>query len=291
LLNNDFAVADFIQTDAVINPGNSGGPLVDLSGRAIGINTAIESPTGVFAGYGFAVPASIARVAVEQIRRYGRVRRAILGVSIQDVTATDARAAGLKEIRGALVGGFTEGSPAQRAGLEPGDVILAVNEQPVRRVSELQRVVYGFQPGQTVTLTLQRFGEERTARLTLVEAPTPRVETLAARDEPVAPSSTPASRLGVTVAATTAQVVTELRLPSGTTGVVVSEVDPSGPAAGLLVPRDVITAVLGGRARRAVRSPEELRTAASSAPNGVVSLLVVTSGSGATRVVNVPVER
>jgi serine protease Do len=136
LFNSQIAIADFLQTDAVINPGNSGGPLIDMDGRVIGINSAIESPTGVYAGYGFAVPVSIARIAMDQFKKHGRVRRALLGVSIGDVAAADAQAAGLKEIRGALVNGFNgQDSPAEKAGLKPGDVILSVDGKPVSSVA------------------------------------------------------------------------------------------------------------------------------------------------------------
>jgi serine protease Do len=171
LLNNRYAVSDFIQTDAAINPGNSGGPLVDLAGRVIGINSAIQSPTGTYAGYGFAVPVGIARTAMDQFLKYGRVRRAILGVSISDVRPADARAAGLNTISGALVGGVTDEGGARAAGLQPGDVITAVNNRPIGSVAVLQRTVYGYQPGQTVNVTVQRFGAQRTLAVTLREAP------------------------------------------------------------------------------------------------------------------------
>ncbi len=89
-----YAIVDFLQTDAVVNPGNSGGPLVDMAGRVVGINSAIASPTGVYAGYGFAVPISIARIVMDEIRKYGHVRHPILGITVQDVGPADAQAAG-----------------------------------------------------------------------------------------------------------------------------------------------------------------------------------------------------
>ena len=289
------AVVDFLQTDAVINPGNSGGPLIDMTGRVIGINSAIESPTGVYAGYGFAVPVSIARIASEQFRQYGRVRRGILGVSIGDVSATDARAAGLTEIRGALVGGFsgTDNSPAEKAGLKPGDIIVTIDGHPVPSVAVLQRTIYGYRPGQTVTLGYQRFGTQGTARVTLVEAPNEPREVAAAT--PNAPTNAaPTGALGVQVMPVTQQIAAQFRL-GNVRGLVVADVEPSGPARGLLGQGDVITAVIGrGGVQTPVQTPAQLSAAVSNAPNGVLSLLVFNpqfGSTGGTRVVNVPVTR
>ncbi len=151
LYESSYAIVDYIQTDAAINPGNSGGPLVNIRGEVIGINSAIASQTGFYAGYGFAIPITLAKSVMEDLIAHGRVRRAVLGIAINEVTPEDAEAAGLKEIRGARVDGFTgEPSPAERAGLEVGDVIVAINGQPVERVASLQRIVRGFEPGQRV---------------------------------------------------------------------------------------------------------------------------------------------
>ena len=129
LYASQYAIVDYIQTDAAINPGNSGGPLVNSHGDVIGVNSAIASGTGYYSGYGFAIPISLAKTVMNDLIQYGRVRRAILGVSISDLRPEDAQAAGLKEIRGALVGGGTPGqaSPAEKAGIEPGDVIVAID--------------------------------------------------------------------------------------------------------------------------------------------------------------------
>lgn len=283
---NQLAIADFLQTDAVINPGNSGGPLLDLNGRVIGINSAIESPTGVYAGYGFAVPITLVRSAMEQFRAEGRVRRAILGVSIQDVRPADAQAAGLKEIRGALVGSRSDDSPAARAGIQPGDVIVSLDGAPIASVARLQRLVYLRRPGQTVTLGLQRFGEARTVKLTLGEAPAERqVAAAPAR----ATGSAPGAKLGIGVVPTTEATNAQLRVPQNLRGVAVAEVDPSGPSARLLGRGDVIVATLGaGGARTAITTSETLRDAVGKARNGVVSLLVASGPDGQTRVVNVP---
>lgn len=290
LFASDYAVVDFIQTDAVINPGNSGGPLVDMGGRVVGINTAIESPTGVYAGYGFAVPAGIARIVMDQFRRYGRVRRAILGLSPQDVGPADAQAAGLREIRGVLVGGVSgPDSPAGKAGLQPGDVLLAIDGRLVDRTADLQHMLLRFEPGQTVTLTVQRFGTRRTVPVTLGEPPAPPRAAAARVTDSVRAGAAPAPRLGVSVAPLTPEVARELQLPPTVVGVVIGGVDPAGPAAGLLLPGEVVTAVFGsGGVQRPVRSVSDLQQAVAAARGGVVSLLLYTPQARGTRVVSVP---
>jgi serine protease Do len=286
LLGTQYAVADFLQTDAAINPGNSGGPLVDLAGRVIGINSAIQSPTGTYAGYGFAVPVGIARIAMDQFLKYGRVRRAILGVQIADVRPADARAAGLSTISGALVGGLTDEGAARQAGLQPGDVITSVNGQTIGSVAVLQRTIYGYQPGQTVNVTVQRYGTPRTLAVTLREAPAER--TVAEARPARGPADTPATapRLGIGTVPLAGEAVQTAGVPAGTRGLLVRTVEPSGPAAGLLFEGDVITATLGAAGQRPIRTAEDLAAAVRSAPNGVVSLLVTRAQAG-SRVVNV----
>jgi len=132
-------IQDFIQTDAAINPGNSGGPLVNTRGEVIGINSAIESPTGYNAGYGFAVPINLARAVMDQIVKTGRVQRVALGIQIRDASADDAAYVGLKDIGGVLVSAFADdNSAAKKAGMQEGDVIVAVDGKPVAYVAQLQ---------------------------------------------------------------------------------------------------------------------------------------------------------
>jgi serine protease Do len=289
LFESNYAVVDFIQTDAAINPGNSGGPLVDMQGRAIGINSAIASPTGVYAGYGFAIPISIARIVMDELRAHGRVRRAILGVSIQDVGPADAQAAGLREIRGVLVGGFTgTNSPARQAGLQLGDVITAINNRAVDRVSDLQRTIFGFQPGQRVSVTVQRFGTQRNFDITLGEAPREQVATGDVA-RPGAPSS--GGQLGIAVEPLTPELARRLQVPNEISGLIVAQVSPSGPASGRLAEGDIITAVITSGRQRPIRSVEELRTELTRAGAVVVSLVVYSPQARGTRVVNIPLTR
>jgi serine protease Do len=153
---------DFIQTDAAINPGNSGGPLFNMAGEVIGISTAIYSPSGANAGIGFATPSDLARPVIENLRRDGRVERGWLGVSVQDVVPEEARSAGLSGARrGVLVAGVERNSPAGRAGLRQGDLVIAMNGEPISTSRALVRNVAALPPGQTMRLTVLREGRER----------------------------------------------------------------------------------------------------------------------------------
>lgn len=163
----DAPLEAFIQTDAAINKGNSGGPLVDLDGRVIGINSAIESPTGYYAGYGFAVPIDVARKVANDLVQYGEVRRPRLGVQVADVTAADAKVFELPSLQGAVARAVQPGTAAERAGLRMGDVIVALDGEAVRNASDLTTALAEKQPGDEVTLGIIRYGErlDRTAKL------------------------------------------------------------------------------------------------------------------------------
>jgi serine protease Do len=179
-----YAIEDFIQTDAVINPGNSGGPLVDYRGEVIGVNTAIQSTTGYYQGYGFAIPISLARDVMEDLIEYGRVRRAALRVQITPPTRDDVRAYGLPGPTGAVVQDFTEGSPAAQAGMQRGDVIVAVDGKTIERVGQLQRIVASYEPGDRVKIKVIRFGEELTLDVRLAEQTVPQPEPTVAEATP-----------------------------------------------------------------------------------------------------------
>jgi serine protease Do len=178
LYESKYAVVDYIQTDAPINPGNSGGPLVNVRGEVVGMNAAIASPTGTYAGYGFAIPITLVRDVMNQIVETGHVRRGILGLSLAEVTQKDAQVdmlsrGGVAQIRGALVGDFPTdvSSPARAAGIEKGDIIVNVNGHDIDHVATLQRVIRSHRPGDVVSLTLVRQGAERTVQVKLADAP------------------------------------------------------------------------------------------------------------------------
>ena len=148
----------FIQTDAAINPGNSGGPLVDLLGRVVGVNTAIYSPSGVYAGYGFAIPVKIANRVARDLVEYGVVHRPQLGVSVADVTADDAEYYELSRVAGALVKTVADDSPADRAGLRVGDVILGIDSSGVSDATQLIATLAEHEPGETIDIVFVRSG-------------------------------------------------------------------------------------------------------------------------------------
>ncbi|MGA8549914.1 MAG: Do family serine endopeptidase [Stellaceae bacterium] len=161
---------DFIQTDASINPGNSGGALVDLNGRLIGINTAILAPEGGNVGIGFAVPINMARDVMDQLIRYGEVRRGQIGVAIQDLTPVLARALGTTRTEGALIARVVPGSPAERAGLRSSDLVVAVNGAPVHSAADLRTRIGLAAIGDEITLTVDHGGAERTVAVRIGRA-------------------------------------------------------------------------------------------------------------------------
>jgi serine protease Do len=291
---NDYAITDFIQTDAAINPGNSGGPLVNARGEVVGMNTAIASQTGFFSGYGFAIPITLAKLVMDDLIAHGEVRRALLGVSVNEVTPEDAEVAGLRTIAGVKVIGFTGGddSPARRAGVEQGDVITKIDGRAVERVSALQRMVRAKKPGDAVELELWRYGTRKVLRVTLAAPP---------RDGPVVASGAPknngtaapaaTSRLGVTVAPLSPEVVRASRIPEQYRGVRVMGVDGGGPAEERIFPNDVIVEVLFPTPRARISDVDDLQSAIGRVRSGeIISLLVyrpTSATAGATVVVNV----
>ncbi|MCB9193581.1 MAG: Do family serine endopeptidase [Flavobacteriales bacterium] len=162
-----FPIESFIQTDAAVNPGNSGGALVNATGDLIGINTAIASMTGQYAGYSFAVPVNIVKKVTSDLLEYGSVQRAYIGVSIRDMDQDLAAKERMDRIEGVYVNGLTEGGAAEEAGLREGDVILRVGNIAVNNVPELQEQVSKFRPGDKVALTIERGGDQKVMDLTL----------------------------------------------------------------------------------------------------------------------------
>jgi serine protease Do len=239
ILGGRYEITDYIQTDAAINPGNSGGPLVNIRGEVIGINSAIASSTGFYAGYGFAIPISLAKEVMTDLIAYGKVQRAVIGVAIKEATATDAKAAGLNEVTGVLVSAYSfdpvDESPAKKAGMEPGDVIITADGKPTDRVSTLQRIVREHKPGETMTFEAMRFGSKKSFRVKLANAPDA-TQQVASGDEE-SPSARPVmsaqrfDKIGIAVEPVSPELVTRARLdPAYRRGLLVSDVSVTGPA-------------------------------------------------------------
>ncbi len=167
LLNDDYRIESFIQTDAALNPGNSGGALVNTQGLLVGITSAIYSPSGAYAGNSFAIPVSIVKKVVDDLRQYGEVQRAIIGVKITDVTSEDAQKQNITEVKGALITNIIDGGSAADAKLKENDIIVEIDGTPVNTVAELQEQIGKHRPGDKTTVTYLRNGKENTVPLTL----------------------------------------------------------------------------------------------------------------------------
>lgn len=165
--DNQYAIENFIQTDAAINPGNSGGALVNTNGELIGINTAIASQTGSYSGYGFAVPVNLVKKVMDDLLKFGKVQRAVLGVAIQEITQELADKEGLKNLEGVLVQEVTSDGSADKGGIKKGDVIKKVNNVAVNSVSSLQEEIGKYRPGDKVNITITRKGESKELSVTL----------------------------------------------------------------------------------------------------------------------------
>jgi serine protease Do len=231
-----YAIQDFIQTDAAINPGNSGGPLVNIRGQVVGINSAIASETGYYAGYGFAIPINLARTVMDQLVKTGHVERAVMGISIRDANQEDADAVGLKQISGVVVNSYTnDDSPAKKAGLQPGDVIIALDGEPVENTPQLQQKVGFKRPGEPVEVTfLRQGGMKKTVTVRLARAPGEAdSEVATASSKSKSDASSKEEMLGISVEPLTQDDAQDARLRPVLQrggGLVVTDVSPEGPA-------------------------------------------------------------
>jgi serine protease Do len=260
---------DFIQTDAAINPGNSGGALVNDRGELVGINTAIIARGSAGnQGIGFAVPVNLARNVMDQILKNGKVTRAQLGILPQDVTPTIARQFGVKDSQGALIAEVVANSPAQKAGLKAGDIILEVNGRPVYDANQLRNTISTMQPDSNVNLKVWRDGAQHSMPVKLGEL---NPEEARSRGNGRNNNSGSDDALeGVSVENLTSQVARGLNLPAGTAGVVVSEVSPASDAASAgLKQGDVIQEVN----RRPVKNVAEFEAAVKSSKDGTLLLV------------------
>ncbi len=171
IINSDMSIESFIQTDAAVNPGNSGGALVNTRGELVGINTAIASQTGSYAGYAFAVPSAIVQKVVADIRQYGRVQRAILGVQIRDITPELQSEAGLPNLQGAYVASVVQGLAAHKAGIRAGDVVVEIERMKIQSANDLRVAIGKTRPGDRIAVTVLRKGERMTLHVELAATP------------------------------------------------------------------------------------------------------------------------
>jgi serine protease Do len=283
---------DFIQTDASINRGNSGGPMFNLAGEVIGINTAIFSPSGGSVGIGFAIPASTAEPVITQLMKSGAVKRGWLGVHIQAVTEEIAETLGLKKAEGALVASVMEGSPAAKGGIKSGDVILEFDGKSVHEMRSLPRIVAETEVGKPVDVSIWREGKPATVKVAVGEL----------KDEAKQASAgsgggggagpggeLSVDELGLTLSPLTDKVRERFKLKADAKGVVVTKVDPDGPAGAKDIrPGDVIIEV----SQEEIATPAEVRTKIAAAKKaGRKSVLLHLEGQNGLRFVAVRIEK
>src|SRR5690242_7029269 len=249
---------EFIQTDAAINPGNSGGPLVNAHGEVIGINTFLISDNGSFSGMGFAIPTQIVKPTVDALMRNGKVSHGYMGIGITDVTPENSKFFDLKKSEGALVSQVEPDSPAAKAGLKTGDVILGLDGKPVNDAGGLQVEVGQKQPGTTIRLDVMRNGKSETIPVTL--------EAMGSRDKVASNSSeTGKPRWGLALGDLNADTRQQLQTPNDIHGAVVENVEPGSSAENAGIQRgDVIVEVN----RKPVQSASDVQKALGSVPQG-----------------------
>jgi serine protease Do len=270
---------DFIQIDAPVNKGNSGGPTFDVDGNVIGVNTAIFSPSGGSVGIAFAIPADTVKTVVAQLKDKGAVTRGWIGVQIQPVTADIADSLGIKKAEGALVAEPQAGSPAAKAGIKSGDVILSVNGESVKDARSLARTISAMAPGTSVRLGLLHSGKEDTVSVTLGELPKER-QARADTDDQHDNQSSDVPKLGLSLVP-----ASKVSGYDGD-GVVVTGVDPNGPAADHgFKTGDVILEVAG----KAVSTPADVSKAVVDAhSSGKRTVLMRVKSGDATKFVAIP---
>jgi len=224
---------DFIQTDAAINPGNSGGALINVKGELVGINTAIFSTSGGYQGIGFAVPTGMAKTVMDSLITEGKVVRGWLGVTIQALTPELAKQFDLKEEKGVLLGDVIEGSPAEKAGLQRGDVIIEFEGKKVEEPNQLRNMVANVPPGKEVRVTIIRENKSEIKKVVISELP-------ADMRKPAKGDDYKNLLNGVSVQDITPDIADKLSIPVKIKGVIVTDVDDDSPAAAVLMQGDVV---------------------------------------------------
>jgi serine protease Do len=225
---------DFIQTDAAINPGNSGGALVNTNGELVGINTAIFSTSGGYMGIGFAIPSDMARSVMDSIIKHGKVIRGWLGVSIQNLTPELAKSLGMKETGGALVSGVEKGSPADKAGMKRGDLIIQLDGKKVEDSTGLRNMVAGSAPGTKAEIKIVRDQKEQTLMVTLGEFQEKKTAKKIEYDNALK---------GITVQELTPSLRDRIGIPENVNGVIIANISEDSPAQEVLQIHDVIMEV------------------------------------------------
>jgi len=234
---SDGSFEDFLQTDAAINRGNSGGALVNTSGELIGINSQILSPSGGNIGIGFAIPSNMAKAVLDQLLKTGKVRRGMLGVTIQSVDADLASSLNLPTARGAIVTSVSEGGPAEKAGLKRGDVILAIDKQPVLDNNSLRNLIASKSPGSNVEVTASRNGRDQNFEVALAELPD-RQQRDSEDEDTSTTGSTGNQKYGLTLQPVTPGTAQRIGLDAADQGLLVSRLDPNGSAAAAGIRQD-----------------------------------------------------
>jgi serine protease Do len=270
---------NFIQTDAPINKGNSGGPLFNMDGQVIGINTAIYSPSGGSIGIGFSIPANLAKTVVAQLREFGHAKRGWLGVKIQQVTPDIAESLGLKDASGALVAGVEGDGPAEKAKIKNGDIILKFNDQEVKEMKTLPRIVAETDINKTVPVTLWRDGKETVVNVTVGELPDEQQASTATPDKPDTTKTLELAGLGLTLAPITSEGRDKFQIAPDQKGVLITDVGQGTPAADRgLKPGDVIVEVQQEEVGTPAEVQDRVEKVKKSGKSSV--LMLVQSGDG-----------
>lgn len=269
---------DFIQIDAPINRGNSGGPTFDLRGQVIGMNSMIYSPTGGSVGIGFAIPASTIHDVVAQLKTHGHVSRGWLGVQIQSITPEMAASLGSKEMQGAIIAEVVAGGPAAKAGLQQGDVVIAVNGKAVQDSRDLSRRVASLLAGSKATFTVMRDGSRKDITADITQRKDEQVAS-AQKSGSTGQADVKTKAMGLGLSSLTPDARRQFNLDDNVNGVLVTDVDPNSDAAEKgLRPGDVVRSV----GNKAVHSPQDIqgRVADAHAAGRKSVLLLVTRGGG-----------
>jgi serine protease Do len=253
----------FIQTDAAVNPGNSGGPLFNLKGEVVGINSLIFSRTGGYMGLSFAIPIDLAMNTVAQLKEKGRVTRGRIGVQITEVTKETAESFGLPKPAGALVNSVEKGGPADKAGVEAGDIIVKVDGREVHTSSELPRIVTMIKPGTKITLTVWRKGAQRDIGVTVAEMKEEAAASPARRGGPAPKEKAKPNRMGLVLSDLTDDQRKELDVKNG---VLIEDI--VGPVRGNAQPGDVILAVVSRGQTTDAKSAEQVNALLSKLDKG-----------------------